>query len=344
MKRKILLIYTGGTIGMLRNSETKALEPFPFHNIYKHLPMLSLIDAEIIFYEMNPLIDSSDTNPKYWIKLAKEIYDHYDNVDGFVILHGTDTMAYTSSALSFLLENLNKPVILTGSQLPLGVMRTDGRENILNSIEIAATYIDDRPAVPEVCIYFENSLYRGNRSYKDNAEEFNAFTSSNYPKLATVGVKIKFNEAYIHQCNDKKLILHTQIDDNIAILKLYPGITLPLIATVFKTPNIRAVILESFGAGNAPTYPDFLNIIEDAIKQGIIVVNVTQCKGGGSVEAGLYSGSALLKKIGVVSGYDITTEAAVTKLMYLLGQNLATDKIKKLMGISLRGEMLNTEI
>ena len=184
MLRKINVIYTGGTIGMLKNLDTGALEPFRFNDVYEHLPMLRLIDADVVFTEMLPLIDSSDTNPDFWIRLAQLIYNQYDNFDGFVVLHGTDTMSYTASALSFLLEDLSKPIILTGSQLPLGVMRTDGRENILNSIEIAATQVNGLPMVPEVCIYFENSLYRGNRTYKDNAEHFNAFMSANYPKLA----------------------------------------------------------------------------------------------------------------------------------------------------------------
>ena len=339
MKRKILLLYTGGTIGMIRNNITHALEPFPFSDIYVHLPMLRLLDAKIIYKELEPLIDSSDTNPTFWVRLAKEIAHYYHDMDGFVILHGTDTMAYTASALSFLLENLSKPVILTGSQLPLGVMRTDGRENILNSIEIAISHLNGRPRVPEVSIYFEDSLYRGNRAYKDNAEQFNAFTSSNYPKLAEVGVKIKYNDNYIRQPNDQPLILHTCMDDNIGILKLYPGITPQLISTIFKTPSIRAIIMESYGAGNVPTDPTFLSLLKEAVNSGIIIVNVTQCKGGGKVEAGLYGASMALSEIGVISGRDITTEAAITKMMYLLGQKFSDKEIKHWMSTSLRGEM-----
>ncbi|MDR2970831.1 MAG: type I asparaginase [Bacteroidales bacterium] len=339
LKSKILVIYTGGTIGMLMNKETRALEPFPFDDIYIHLPMLSLVNAEIAVKEMLPLIDSSDTNPDFWVRLATLIYEHYNDYDGFVVLHGTDTMAYTASALCFLLENLSKPVILTGSQLPLGVMRTDGRENILNSIEIAAAKKDGKPRVPEVCIYFENSLLRGNRAYKDNAEHFNAFHSANYPKLAEVGVHIKYNDAFIRPVTDHLLKLHTQMDENIAILKLYPGISRQAMQSVFNTDGLRAIILETFGSGNAPSNPEFISILEEAVKKGIVIVNVTQCKGGGTVEVGRYGASLLLKKIGVISGHDITTEAAVAKLMYFLGEGLTNEEVKHYMGVSLRGEI-----
>jgi L-asparaginase len=339
LKSKILVIYTGGTIGMIMNKKTNALEPFPFDDIYTHLPMLNLVDAEIMVKEILPLIDSSDTNPEFWIKLATLIYDNYSEYDGFVVLHGTDTMAYTASALCFLLENLSKPVILTGSQLPLGVIRTDGRENILNSIEIAAAKKDGKPRVPEVCIYFENSLFRGNRVYKDNAEHFNAFHSANYPKLAKVGVHIKYNDAFIRQGTDYLLKLHIKLDTNIAILKLYPGITQQAMRAVFNTEGLRAVILETFGSGNAPSNPEFLTILEEAVKKGIVIVNVTQCKGGGTVEIGRYGNSLLLKNIGVISGHDITTEAAATKLMYFLGEGFTNEEVKHYMGVSLRGEI-----
>jgi L-asparaginase len=339
LKSKILVIYTGGTIGMMMNSETNALEPFPFENIYTHLPMLRLVDAAVSFKEMLPLIDSSDTNPQFWVRLASLIYDNYNIFDGFVVLHGTDTMAYTASALCFLLENLSKPVILTGSQLPLGVMRTDGRENILNSIEIAAAMHDGKPRVPEVCIYFENALFRGNRVYKDNAEHFNAFHSANYPKLAKVGVHVRYNDAFIRVKNEESLILHTQLDENIAILKLYPGISKQAMRSVFNTEGVRAVILETFGSGNAPSHPEFIAILEEAVERGIVIVNVTQCKGGGTVEIGRYGASLLLKKIGVISGHDITTEAAVAKWMYLFGEGLTNEEVKYYLGVSLRGEI-----
>ena len=339
LKSKILVIYTGGTIGMIMNKETHALEPFPFVDVYTHLPMLSLIHAKISFKEMLPLIDSSDTTPEFWVRLATLIYENYSDYDGFVVLHGTDTMAYTASALCFLLENLSKPVILTGSQLPLGVMRTDGRENILNSIEIAAAKKEGKPRVPEVCIYFENALFRGNRVYKDNAEHFNAFHSANYPKLAKVGVHIRYNDPFIRQATGHPLILHTKLDENIAILKLYPGISKQAMRSVFNTEGLRAVILETFGSGNAPSNPEFISILEEAVKKGIVIVNVTQCKGGGTVEIGRYGASVLLKKIGIISGHDITTEAAVAKLMYFLGEGLTNEEVKYYMGVSLRGEI-----
>ncbi|MCQ2285568.1 MAG: asparaginase domain-containing protein, partial [Bacteroidales bacterium] len=265
--------------------------------------------------------------------------EKYESYDGFVILHGTDTMAYSASALSFLLENLSKPVILTGSQLPLGVIRTDGRENILNSIEIAAARKNGNACVPEVCIYFDNSLYRGNRAYKDNAEHFNAFISANYPKLAEVGVSVKFHEQFIRRLPSDKLKLHTQMDDNIAILKLYPGITTKAVSSLLNTPGLRGVIMETFGSGNAPSNEQFLNLLKTAAEKNIVIINVTQCKGGGAVELGKYATSLEMRKIGVVSGHDITTEAAVSKLMFLLGEGYSNAEIMRLMEIPLCGEI-----
>lgn len=337
--RRILVIYTGGTIGMMRDVASGSLRPFEFKDVYQHLPMLRLIDADLTFLDMLPLIDSSDINPDFWIRLARLIASKYDCYDGFVILHGTDTMAYTASALSFLLEDLSKPVILTGSQLPLGVMRTDGRENILNSIEIAADFRNGAPRISEVCIYFENCLFRGNRTYKENASRFNAFSSPNYPTLAEVGTDIKYNDAYIHNESPKPLTLHTKMDNNVAIVKLYPGISRHFLRAVFHDAQVRAIVMETYGVGNAPTNPEFIKILSEAVQKGLIIVNVTQCKGGGSVEMGKYLTGKGLVDIGILSGYDLTTEAAVTKLMYLLGQGISSDEVREWIGKPLRGEL-----
>lgn len=334
----ILVIYTGGTIGMIQNTETGALMPFNFDSIYEQIPVLKNLHFNIDFYTFDSLIDSSNMHPDFWVRLVELIEDNYESYDGFVILHGSDTMAYTASALSFMLENLNKPVILTGSQLPLGVLRTDGRENFINSIEIAAASKGDSPLIPEVAIYFENRLLRGNRTSKLNAENFNAFFSGNFPALAEVGVHVKYNYNYIHKPNNKKLIVHKTLDTNVAILKLFPGISINTIQAILNTPQLRAVILETFGAGNAPTDPWFINLLEDAIKKGIIIINVTQCKEG-AVEIGKYETSVGLGKIGVIGGYDITTESAITKLMYLIGDGHKNESIIKLLNTSIRGEI-----
>ena len=337
-KTSILILYTGGTIGMMQDPQTGSLVPFDFDNLYDHLPVLRNLDYQLDFYAFDNLIDSSNMTPDFWVSLAEKIENCYEKYDGFVVLHGSDTMAYTASALSFMLENLNKPVVFTGAQLPMGMVRSDGRENIIAAIEIAAAKDEETAKVPEVTLFFENQLLRGNRTTKHNAEHFNAFVSGNYPSLADVGVRIKYNKEYIMKPNFKKLKLHKKLDNNVAILKLFPGITKEFVQHTLNTPNLKAVIMETYGSGNAPTASWFLDSLKEAINNGLIVYNVTQCKSG-SVEMGRYETSLDLNRIGVISGHDITTESAIAKLMYLLGENYTTEKVKELLQTPIRGEM-----
>jgi L-asparaginase len=337
-KISVLVIYTGGTIGMTKDQSSGALVPFNFGNIYDQMPVLKNYDYRIDFYAFDNLIDSSNMKPTFWISLAQLIEKNYEFYDGFVVLHGSDTMAYTASALSFMLENLNKPVIFTGSQLPMGVIRTDGRENFLTAIEIAAAKQENMALVPEVAIYFENQLMRGNRTTKYNAERFNAFVSGNYPLLADVGVHIRYNNSNILKPSFKKLKVHTQLDYNVTILKLFPGISENVVRSTLSIPGLKALILETFGSGNAPTDDWFIGCLGDAIQSGLIILNVTQCKSG-SVEPGKYETSLGLERIGVIGGYDITTESALSKLMYLIGEGYPKQRIIELLQTPIRGEM-----
>jgi L-asparaginase len=335
----ILIIYTGGTIGMAQDSETGSLVPIDFRYISDHVPELRKFGYQLQSVSFDPVQDSSNIDPAVWTKLAEIIEDGYEHFDGFVILHGTDTMAYSASALSFMLENLKKPVIFTGSQLPIGLLRTDGRDNLITAIEIAAAMINEVPAVPEVCIYFDNSLTRGNRTTKVSAEHFDAFSSPNYPPLAEVGLHLKYFSNLIRYAPyNQDLVVHKTFDNNVAILKLFPGLNRKLVKAITNTEGLRGLIVETFGSGNAPTYEWFLDDLRQFNDKGGIILNVTQCHGG-SVEMGLYETSRQMQKAGVVSGKDITSEASVTKLMYLLGRYGSKEQIVESLKISLAGEI-----
>ncbi len=335
----VLLIYTGGTIGMIENPETGALEAFDFDQLQENVPELKRFNYRISSYQFNPPIDSSDMEPSMWAKIVKIIHYNYDSFDGFVILHGTDTMAYTASALSFMLENLNKPVILTGSQLPIGMLRTDGKENLITSIEIAAAKFPDGSAVvPEVCIFFENHLLRGNRTTKINAENFNAFRSFNYPALATAGIHIKYNYERIRKAHPSiPMHPHYAFDTNVIILTIFPGIQEKIVNTLLHTPGLRAVVLKTYGSGNAPQKSWFIKLLKDATQRGIVIVNISQCQTG-MVEMERYETGLHLLDAGVISGYDSTVESILTKLMFLLGHNLTPKEIRNEMSRPIAGE------
>ncbi len=336
----VLLIYTGGTIGMIENPETGALENFNFDHLLRHVPELKRFNYRISTYQFDPPIDSSDMEPSYWAKLVKIINYNYDYYDGFVILHGTDTMAYTASALSFMLENLGKPVILTGSQLPIGTLRTDGKENLITAIEIAAAKRQDgSPMVPEVCIFFENELMRGNRTTKINAENFNAFRSFNYPALANAGIHIRYNELLI-RCPNPNLPMkpHYLLDTGVVVMTLFPGIREGIMQSILRAPGLKAVVLKTFGSGNAPQKAWLIRELQEAADRGIVVVNITQCQRG-AVEMARYETGLQLLQAGVISGYDSTPESAVTKLMFLLGHGLSQEEVRYMMNSNLAGEM-----
>lgn len=339
--RAILLIYTGGTIGMKQDADTLALVPFNFDQIEEEVPELKKFGCRIDSYSFNPLIDSSDVVPQFWVELVELIQKNYEKYDGFVVLHGTDTMSYSASAVSFMLEDLEKTVVFTGSQLPIGMLRTDGKENLISSIEIASARREDgRAMVPEVCIYFESYLYRGNRTTKYNAENFRAFRSANYPVLAEVGIHIKYNTSYIRYPNEwgRPLRVNKNLDNRVAVLKVFPGITQEVMDAVIDTKGIRGIILETFGSGNAPTRAQFVNTVKRAVDKGLIVLNVTQCQAG-SVDMDAYATGVALKNAGVISGYDSTFEAALAKLFFLLGQEVDNMRVKCRLVKNLRGEI-----
>tara|TARA_R110001583_G_scaffold67488_1_gene192836 strand:- start:232 stop:1263 length:1032 start_codon:yes stop_codon:yes gene_type:complete len=339
-KPKILLIYTGGTIGMVKDYNTGALKAFNFEQLLDKVPELIQLNCTINTYSFKEPIDSSNMNTEYYVTIAEVIENKYSKFDGFVVLTGSDTMAYTSSAISFMLENLTKPIIFTGSQLPIGHLRTDAKENLITSIEIACATKDDKPVISEVCLYFEYKLYRANRTTKINAEQFEAFASLNYPPLAESGVHLQFNYDLLLKppTKDAHLIVRKSLNNNIVVLKLFPGLTKEVVKSILKIKNLRGVVLESYGSGNAPTYPWFIKLLEKAIKNGIQIVNVTQCVSG-SVILGHYETSIELKRIQVIDGKDITTEAAVAKLMYLLGEEVLSKDFKKVFEKPLRGEL-----
>ena len=338
-RANILLIYTGGTIGMVKDSETGVLKAFNFNKLLKNIPELKLLDCEIATVSFENPIDSSNIDIESWTKIANIIKDNYSLYDGFVVLHGSDTMSYSASALSFMLENLKKPVIFTGSQLPIGDLRTDAKENLITAIQIASLQKNNEPVVTEVCLYFEYKLYRGNRTTKISAAHFNAFMSPNIPCLIESGVELKVNETELFKPKTNlEFCVNTTFDDNVMILKIFPGINQKVVEKILSIENLRGIILETYGSGNATTALWFLNLLQKAIENGLHVINVTQCSIG-SVNMGKYETSSRLKEIGVISGKDITTEAAITKLMFLLGQKVSNQDFKIQFETSLRGEM-----
>ena len=340
MKPRILIVYTGGTIGMIEDPETKALKPFDFSHLMENVPKVKMLDYEIDNIQFHPPIDSSDMDVAHWQLIARSIADNYSSYDGFVVLHGTDTMAYTASALSFMLENLSKPVIITGSQLPIGEVRTDGEENLITALQIAADQdVSGVPTVREVAILFENYLWRGNRSTKRSADNFNAFKSNNYPELAKIGLGISFNyDALAKIRRTLPLNPHYSLDSRVMSIDLFPGLNEDILRYQLNTPGIRGIVLRTFGAGNGPTKRSFVDAIREAVERGVVIVNVTQCVNGG-VQASRYMGGDYLLSAGVVSGYDLTFEAAITKMMYLFGLGLEPDEVRQRLDVPICGEM-----
>jgi L-asparaginase len=339
-KPNILLVYTGGTIGMIKDYQTNALKAFDFSQIVENIPELEQLSCNIKTISFDEPIDSSNMNTRFYVDIVEIIEENYKNFDGFVILTGSDTMSYTSSAISFMIENLQKPIIFTGSQLPIGDLRTDAKENLITSIEIACARKQDKPIISEVCLYFEYKLYRANRTTKINAEQFEAFASMNYPPLAESGVHLSFSEHYIYKpLKDKKeLIIRKKLITDVLILKLFPGITEKVVKSMLSIDGLKGVVLETYGSGNAPDETWFVTLLKEAIFKDIRIINVTQCNGG-HVNQGHYETSVALKQIGVVNGKDITTESAIAKLMYLLSEDLSEEEFKSYFEKSLRGEI-----
>ena len=338
-KSNILLIYTGGTIGMIKDSETGSLENFNFNDLLEYIPELNLLDCNVSSKSFSKPIDSSNMKPSNWLEIGTIVEDNYESYDGFVILHGSDTMSYTASALSFMLENLSKPVIFTGSQLPIGDLRTDAKENLITSIQIASLIEKNQPVIQEVGVYFEYKLYRANRTTKINAEHFEAFDSPNYPPLIISGVNLFVNYDFLLKPKkNKKLVVHKIFEPNVLLVKLFPGINEKMINHILSTPNLKGVIFETYGSGNLTNEKWFLKALKIIIDKNIPVINVTQCVGG-SVDMNIYSTNIIYRNIGIISGKDISTEAAVTKLMLMLGQNIPANNFKTKFETSLRGEM-----
>lgn len=336
----ILLIYTGGTIGMMEDPESGSLVPFDFAQLRVHVPELRRFDCNIEAVSFDKPIDSSDVNIESWQRMAQLVEVNYDHYDGFVILHGTDTMAHSASALSFMLQNLSKPVIFTGSQLPIGQIRTDGKENLITAIEIASATENEKPIVQEVCVLFQSKLFRGNRTHKYSTENFDAFESANLPPLAEIGIHIHYRHDMLLRPQGP-LTVRKAFDDRVAVLKIFPGISKMVVQGILRLPDLRAIVLETFGAGNGPTDTWFLDALREATSDGIIILNVTQCNKG-MVEQGLYETSRSFEEIGIISGGDMTTEAALVKLMYLLGLNYKASDMKRILLESISGERTRT--
>lgn len=340
-KSALLLIYTGGTIGMKQDMKDLTLKPFDFSQILDEVPEIRKFAFKIDTYSFEPPIDSSDVEPSLWQNLARLIKEKYEDYDGFIILHGTDTMSYSASALSFMLDGLTKPVIFTGSQLPIGVPRTDGKENLISAVEIASAKDEEgHPAVPEVCVCFDSLLMRGNRSTKVNSEVFRAFQSPNFPPLAEAGINIRYNNEYIRKPNDwyQSLTINTDLDTRVSILKIHPGITPEVVRNILCGKDTRAIIMETYGSGNAPTRDWFLDIVKESSAMNKIIVNVTQCLAG-TVNMNIYANGKALERAGVIDGYDSTTESALAKLFYLMGKSRDNEWVKAMMGRNLKGEI-----